>query len=81
MNSKIKDTRLFNLPYSKPSAEEMEHQRQHAMWDRRSFFKALGLAGAGSMMLGKMQVSASAFAIVCSTFNFSERSCSGYHSP
>jgi uncharacterized protein (DUF1501 family) len=59
MNSKIKDTRLFNLPYSKPSAEEMEHQRQHAMWDRRSFFKALGLAGAGSMMLGKMQVSAS----------------------
>lgn len=61
MNPKIKDTKLYSLPYLKPTAEELEHKRQHSLWDRRNFFKALGLAGAGTMMLGKMQLAASPF--------------------
>ena len=36
------------------------HDQEHATWNRRSFIQALGLAGAGSMMLGGTNVSASA---------------------
>lgn len=56
-----KKDNLFKLPYSLPTAAEQEHDRQHRMWDRRTFFKALGLAGGGSMLLGKMNVTASVF--------------------
>ncbi|WP_400076031.1 DUF1501 domain-containing protein [Winogradskyella sp. R77965] len=35
------------------------HDLEHKKWNRRSFLQALGLAGAGSMMLGGMPVSAS----------------------
>lgn len=34
------------------------HDREHARWDRRSFFKTLGLGIGGSMMLGGMKVGA-----------------------
>lgn len=36
------------------------HDQEHATWNRRSFIQALGLAGAGSIMLGGTNVSASA---------------------
>tara|TARA_B100000795_G_scaffold226643_1_gene182728 strand:- start:7892 stop:9514 length:1623 start_codon:yes stop_codon:yes gene_type:complete len=36
------------------------HDQEHATWNRRSFIQALGLAGAGSMMLGGTNVSATA---------------------
>jgi len=58
-NLKIKSPTLFNHPYSLPSAAQLEHDRQHRAWDRRTFFKALGLVGGGSMLLGKLNVSAS----------------------
>ncbi|MBI1286169.1 MAG: DUF1501 domain-containing protein [Flavobacteriales bacterium] len=35
-----------------------EHDREHARWDRRSFFKTLGIGLGGSMMLGGMKVGA-----------------------
>ncbi len=35
------------------------HAQDHENWNRRSFLQALGLAGAGSMMIGGMPVSAS----------------------
>ncbi|NKQ39205.1 MAG: DUF1501 domain-containing protein, partial [Methanosarcinales archaeon] len=35
------------------------HDKEHAVWNRRSFLQALGLTGAGSIMLGKLPVSAS----------------------
>ncbi len=34
------------------------HDKEHAVWNRRSFLQALGLAGTGSMVLGKLPVSA-----------------------
>ena len=34
------------------------HDKEHAVWNRRSFLQALGLAGAGSMVMGKIPVSA-----------------------
>ena len=36
------------------------HDQEHATWNRRSFIQALGLAGAGSMILGGTNVSATA---------------------
>lgn len=36
------------------------HDQEHATWNRRSFIQALGLAGAGSMVLGGTNVSATA---------------------
>lgn len=35
-----------------------KHDKEHAVWNRRSFLQALGLAGAGSIVLGKIPVSA-----------------------
>ncbi len=35
------------------------HEKEHATWNRRSFIQALGLAGAGSIMVGHAAVSAS----------------------
>lgn len=35
------------------------HDQEHHKWNRRSFIQALGLAGAGSMMIANAQVSAS----------------------
>lgn len=34
------------------------HDKEHATWNRRSFIQALGLAGAGGMMLGNAAVTA-----------------------
>ncbi|WP_296311859.1 DUF1501 domain-containing protein [Winogradskyella sp. UBA3174] len=36
-----------------------EHDLEHKKWNRRSFLQALGLAGAGTMMVGGMPLSAS----------------------
>ena len=35
------------------------HEKEHATWNRRSFIQALGLAGAGSIMVGHAAVTAS----------------------
>ena len=50
---------LFNMP-TKPVEANDDHAREHAIWDRRSFFKALGVGIGGSMMLGGMRVGATA---------------------
>ena len=51
---------LFNdTHFSKKDIKEA-HDQEHATWNRRSFIQALGLAGAGSMMLGGTNVSATA---------------------
>ncbi len=50
--------KLFNAPYGHLSREAQEHANEHRNWDRRSFFKAMGLGIGGSMVLGKMQVAA-----------------------
>lgn len=45
-----------------PHGDEQEkhiHDQEHTMWNRRSFIQALGLAGAGSMMLGNATITAS----------------------
>lgn len=47
------------MPY-KPTEERDDHAREHAAWDRRSFFKALGISIGGSMMLSGMKVGATA---------------------
>ncbi|MFM1875782.1 MAG: hypothetical protein RL266_1519 [Bacteroidota bacterium] len=50
---------LFNMPNKHEMAND-DHADQHAAWDRRSFFKALGVGIGGSMMLGGMRVGATA---------------------
>lgn len=50
--------KLFKLPYGNLNQEAQKHANEHRKWDRRSFFKTLGLGIGGSMMLGKMQIAA-----------------------
>ncbi|MCB9185557.1 MAG: DUF1501 domain-containing protein [Flavobacteriales bacterium] len=50
---------LFNMPH-KHEVSKDAHAQEHAAWDRRSFFKALGMGIGGSMMLGGMRVGATA---------------------
>ena len=45
---------------TKNKAAKIAHDQEHATWNRRSFIQALGLAGAGSMMLAGTNVSATA---------------------
>ena len=49
---------LFNDTHSSKKDIKEAHDQEHATWNRRSFIQALGLAGAGSMMLGGTNVSA-----------------------
>ena len=50
-----------SIPNKKAAKEDKHiHDQEHSQWNRRSFIQALGLAGAGSMMLGASSVSASA---------------------
>ncbi len=49
-----------HIPNNKASKEEKYiHDQEHSTWNRRSFMQALGLAGAGSMMIGASSISAS----------------------
>ncbi len=49
-----------HIPNNKSSKEEKYiHEQEHSSWNRRSFIQALGLAGAGSMMIGASSISAS----------------------
>lgn len=43
----------------KNGSHAVGHDKEHAVWNRRSFLQALGLTGAGSMVFGKVPVSAS----------------------
>lgn len=43
----------------KDQKQKTAHDREHTVWNRRSFIQALGLAGAGGIMLGQAAVSAS----------------------
>ena len=49
-----------HIPKKKPSQKEDKniHDQEHSKWNRRSFIQALGLAGAGSVVLGGSNVSA-----------------------
>lgn len=53
-----------NPLYRKPHAPHLSlpdtHDREHSKWDRRSFFKSLGIGLGGAMMLGGMRVGATA---------------------
>ena len=53
---------LFNDTHSGKKNKDIKdsHDQEHATWNRRSFIQALGLAGAGSIMLGGTNVSATA---------------------
>lgn len=48
------------------------HDQEHKKWNRRSFLQALGLTGAGSMMLGGMSLSASTNSKLAAVINESE---------
>ncbi|TDI67530.1 MAG: twin-arginine translocation pathway signal, partial [Bacteroidetes bacterium] len=49
-----------HIPNKKSSKKEKHiHDQEHSTWNRRSFMQALGLAGAGSMMIGASSISAS----------------------
>lgn len=47
------------MPHKKLEKKD-DHANEHAKWDRRSFFKTLGLGIGGSMVLGGMKVGATA---------------------
>ena len=47
-----------NTPYK--GLHHDGHNEEHERWSRRSFLQALGIAGAGTMMLGHNLISASA---------------------
>jgi uncharacterized protein (DUF1501 family) len=49
-----------HIPNKKGATKEDKHahEQEHSKWNRRSFMQALGLAGAGSVMLGASNVSA-----------------------
>ncbi len=42
----------------KPIKQKDTHDQEHAKWNRRSFLQALGLVSSGSILLGKVPVSA-----------------------
>ena len=50
-----------NIKELKPKKSQKEkniHDKEHTLWNRRSFIQALGLAGGGSMVLGGSAISA-----------------------
>lgn len=47
------------------TGEKKIHDKEHTLWNRRSFIQALGLAGAGGMMLGHAAVTASKPSPLC----------------
>ncbi len=53
-----KTKKPFKLPYPHLSKKEQAHAEEHQKWDRRSFFKAMGLGIGGSMVLGNMRIGA-----------------------
>lgn len=48
------------------------HDNEHKKWNRRSFLQALGLAGAGTMMVGGMPLSASSSSKLAAAISASE---------
>lgn len=48
------------------------HDEEHKKWNRRSFLQALGLSGAGTMMLGGMPLSASSSSKLAAAISNSE---------
>jgi len=51
---------------------EKNHDKEHAVWNRRSFLQALGLAGTGSLVLGKLPVSAATHTPLSAALSMSE---------
>ncbi len=60
--------------HTKKSEEEQSpnHQKEHKTWSRRAFMHALGLTGAGSMVLSNTVLSASAASPLADAINNSE---------
>jgi len=48
------------------------HDKEHAVWNRRSFLQALGLAGAGSIFMGNIPVSAATVTPLSAAIAYSE---------
>jgi uncharacterized protein (DUF1501 family) len=48
------------------------HDKEHAVWNRRSFLQALGLAGSASLVLGKLPVSAATYSPLGNALAMSE---------
>lgn len=48
------------------------HDKEHAVWNRRSFLQALGLAGTGSMVVGKLPISAATHTPLSAALSMSE---------
>ncbi|MFK5959621.1 MAG: DUF1501 domain-containing protein [Lutibacter sp.] len=48
---------MHTKKYPQSKLEEI-HNKEHAVWNRRSFLQALGLASAGSMVIGKVNAAA-----------------------
>ncbi len=61
-----------NSNYKKQSHQSKLHDEEHKKWNRRSFLQALGLAGAGTMMVGGMPLSASNSSRLASAISQSE---------
>ena len=49
-----------------------KHQKEHAVWNRRSFLHALGLAGTASLVAGKLPIYASAPTPLSNAINLSD---------
>ena len=54
------------------STSKNSHDKEHAVWNRRSFMQALGLVGTGSMLLGKLPVSAATSTPLSAALSISE---------
>ena len=50
--------KLFSKDKNFGQADHKHHNHEHDYWSRRSFIQALGLAGGGSILMGKQAVSA-----------------------
>ncbi len=58
MSSKNPFQNINPLKSEKSREEKNIHDKEHTLWNRRSFIQSLGLAGGGSMLLGGSAISA-----------------------
>jgi uncharacterized protein (DUF1501 family) len=58
--------------HSKNISKEEQHDLEHNFWSRRSFLQALGITGAGTMMLGGNMMSASSLSPLSMAINNAE---------
>ena len=54
------------------SNKKIKHDKEHAVWNRRSFLQALGLAGSGSLVAGRLPIYANAPTPLSAALSLSE---------